>query len=804
MLLNYVKIAWRNAWKNKLWAIINVTSLGIGIAAVLLIFLFIEDERSFDDQHLKGQQIFRLTEIQSFPGSNTQKVAISAPGMGPALMSDYPEVKSFTRYMGYDRLLYKRDGTALIIDMSVVVDTAFLEIFDFELISGNATSALVEPYSIVITQETARKFFGSDDPMGEVLQKGEDDYEVTGVLKNIPENSHLQFDILISISTSIKKYPEFNQNFWGSYLVTYLLMSAETDIVMLERKMPEFLLRHMPWSGSNPNSHTVNDLYKLIFQPLAEVHLGSMDIGQDYHNQRKFNGTYLNVFTLVALLILLIAAVNFMNLITARTSQRWKEVGVRKTIGAKKGQLFWQFSIESTLLGLFAFGFGVLLAFACAPVLNILLDRTLSMQYFLAHPIAMVVAFCATILLGFLASLYPSYYLASFNAVHILRGGKVEDQKSIFRSSLVILQFGLAIGMIICTLIVVQQMYYIENKDIGLNKEHMLLVRLNQDANDVFEPLKAELKASSKVKGVTASRQRLANNLNLQGFKLRTDSVRILVPRHLVVDFDYLDVYEIDLVKGRGFSQHRPLDDGYSFIINETFANNLDLDDPIGVTCGWIMYPDDSLGTIIGVVKDFNYNSLHHAVDNIFLWVNTAWGYTEMSVKISGDNIESSIADVENIWNSFVPNWPFQYSFLDDHFEELYRSDRHMKSFITIMAILAIFIACMGLFGLAAITVGGKVKEIGIRKVLGASIGQIMVRLSKNFALLVIIAFLLFSPVTYLIMKKWLNNFADRIDISPVLFILGFLLAFTIAILTISYHTLRAARLNPVHSLRDD
>ena len=625
MFPNYLKIAWRNAWKNKLWAIINVTSLGIGIAAVLLIFLFIQDERSFDGQHLKGQQIFRLNEIQSFPGSNAQKVAISAPGMGPALLSDYPEIKSYTRYMGQGRRLYQRDGTDFTVDMSVMVDTAFLEIFDFELISGDAATALVEPYSIVITREIAHKLFGIEDPMGEVLRMGEDAYKITGVLKDIPENSHLQFDILISMSTNIREYPEFNEGFWGSYLVTYLLMSAEADMSMLESEMPKFLLRHMPWPGPNPNSRTANDLYKLFFQPLSDVHLASTNIGNDYHNYRKFNGTYIQVFTLVALLILLIAAVNFMNLITARVSQRWKEVGVRKTIGAGTGQLFWQFSLESTLLGLFAFGIAILLAIILAPTINGVLDRALSMQYFVAHPIALALVFGGTLLLGFLAGVYPSYYLASFDAIRTLRGGHIRDKKSIFRSSLVILQFGLAISMITCTLVIVQQMYHMENKDIGLNKDHMLLVRLNKDANAVYLPLKAKLKANSMVKGVTASRQRLANNLNLQGFKVRTDSVRISTPRHLVVDFDYIDVYEIELVKGRGFSQQRPLDDGYSFILNETFVNNLGLDDPIGVTCGWIVYPDDSLGTIVGVVKDFNYNSLHHAVDNLFLWVNSAW-----------------------------------------------------------------------------------------------------------------------------------------------------------------------------------
>ena len=678
------------------------------------------------------------------------------PGMAPALNRDYPEVESFTRYFGRGKRLYRKDDTQLIVEMSVCVDSTFLEIFDFEMIAGDPQTALDLPYSIVVTEETARKFFGHGDPMGQVLTMDGDAFKVTGVLQNLPEHVHMQFDILISMGTVTGDNPDFNEQFGSNFLVTYLLMQQGADITALESKMPDFLLRCMP--PDPEDNGTVNDFYKLYFQQLPEVHLSSMDIEHDYHNYRKFNGSYLGVFTLVGLLILIIATVNFMNLITARASHRWKEVGVRKTVGALKMQMFSQFALESVLLGFFAFLIGMVLAFGFTPVLNELLDRTLSFGYFLEHPMLLLVALASTLLLGFLAGIYPSYYLASFDAVSILRGGNIEDQKSIFHSSLVVLQFGLAIAMIVCTFIVVQQLYYIENKDIGLDKDHMLLVDMNQEANDLFETLKTELLASSNVLGVTASGQRLGNNFHQWGFKLRTDTVKGLTPSNVNVDYDYLDVYDIELIKGRGFSKDRPLDDGYGFIINESFAKEIDIEDPIGISAGHSWYPDDSLGTIIGVVKDFNFNSLHYAVNTLSMVVHTDWGYDEMSVKVNGDNIEASIADVERIWNSLVPGWPFQYAFLDTHFQELYVSDRQMKSVVTMMAILAILIACMGLFGLSAITVERKVKEIGIRKILGASIGQIMVHLSRHFALMVFIAFLLFSPITYMLMKKWLEK----------------------------------------------
>ncbi len=802
MIRNYFKIAWRNTWKNKLWSFLNISSLALGLGACLLIFLFIRDERSFDAFHSEASRIYRLDEIQSFPGTNTQKVALSMPGMGPALTRDYPEIRSFTRYWGRSKQVYRKDDQQVLVDQTIAVDSTFLDIFDFPLLQGDRSTALDEPFSMVLTESTSHKFFGEMDPIGQTLRMEDRDHKVTGVLKDIPENSHLRFDALVSITTVTRENPGFNQQFGSNFLVTYLLMDPKADISALEAKMPEFLLRCMPPDAGSTG--TINDYYQLFFQKLADVHLASTDIEHDYHNYRKFNGSYLGIFTLVGFLILIIASVNFMNLITARASQRWKEVGVRKTIGAHQHQMFTQFSLESAFLGLFSFLTGFLLAWACIPLVNQLLDRKLSMGYFLENPAILLAVFSGTILLSFLSGIYPSFYLSSFNVVRILRGGYQENRRSIFRSSLVVLQFGLAIGMIICTFIVIQQLYFIKNRDIGLNKDHILLVDMNRDANKVFETLKTELKSSSLVKGVTASGQRLGNNFHQWEFKLRTDTVQGLTPSNVNVDFDYLNVYEMELVAGRNFSKERPLDNGYAFIINESLAREIGMDNPVGVAAGHSWYPDDSLGTIIGVVKDFNFNSLHYKINTLSMVVHPDWGYDELSVKIDGQRIDAAIAEVEQIWNKLVPTWPFQYSFLDEHFESLYRSDQQMEAVVTIMAILAILIACLGLFGLAAITTEKKIKEIGIRKVLGASISNILYHLSRNFAWLVVVAFLVFSPVTYWLMQRWLENFAERISIHPGVFLLGLIIALTVALLTISFHTLRAALNNPVTALRDD
>lgn len=800
MFRNYLKVALRNSWKNKLTTFINLFSLAFGIAACLVVYLFINDERSFDAFHSKKDQLYRLNEVQSFPGTNTQHVALSMPGMGPNLAKDYPEVEAFTRFWGRGRRLFEQDDQRYLVEKTVMVDSTFLTLFDFPWLSGQQETALDEPYTMVLTEAVAAKFFGSEDPLGQSLKMGDNLYRVTGLMKNVPENSHLQFDVLISMASVTRENPDFNQQFGSNFMNTYLLMAPDTDMQAFESKMPDFLLRYIP--PNEESSEDVNDYYQVYYQPLPEVHLTSMEVEHDYQNYRKFNGTYLNVFALVGLFIILIAAFNFMNLIIARASHRWKEVGVRKSVGAMKGQLFSQFLVESVLLGLAAFFLAILVNLAFVPLLNLLIDRELSMFYFLDHPQWLLMAFGLSVFLGLLAGLYPSFYLASYDTVRVLKGGNVKNRNSVFTSGLVVLQFGLAIGMIISTMIVVQQLWYMKNKDIGFNKDHIMLVDMNDEANQIFTTLKDELKKTSHVRGVTASGQRIGNNFHQWGFKLKTDSIVGLTPSNVNVDFDYLDVYEIEVKEGRGFSEDHARDNGYAFVINESFAEELALEDPIGVAAGHSWYPNDSLGAIIGVVEDFNFNSLHYDINTLALVVHPDWGYDELSVKISGDNIPAAIRDVERIWNELVPSWPFKYTFLDEHFTELYRSDQQMEAVVTIMAILAILIACMGLFGLAAITTERKIKEIGIRKILGASLGSIMAGLTRSFAFMILLAFIIFSPLTWLLMQSWLEDFAYRIDIQWWVFLLGGVVALTIALITVSYHIIRSARTNPVESLR--
>jgi putative ABC transport system permease protein len=795
MLKNYFSIAIRNIRQNPLYAVINIFSLAIGLAACLVIFLFIADESSFDAFHLKKDNIYRLDEVQSFTGTNVQKVALSMGGMGPTLAAEFPEVKSFTRFWNHGKQLLEKDDAKFLINNVAMVDSTFLQIFDFPLLQGEKGSALNEPYSIVISERTANKFFKNKaEALGQTLVLQNDNYKITGVLKDVPENSHLQFEVLISINTITRKDPEFNNRWGGNFLNTYLVLTPEVNIQAMEEKFPAYLSRHI----DDPD---INKYYVLFLQKLEDVHLASMDIEHDYNNYRKFNGEYLDVFSIIGLFILLIAGVNFMNLTTARASHRWKEIGVRKTVGARKLQLFSQFIFESTLLALVALVLAVLLDLLTLPLLNELIGRKLSMLTLTEHPVNIFLAVIVTLALGVLTGLYPAFYMTSFNMARVLKGKS--DGKSVFRSSLVVVQFGLALAMIVSTLVVIQQLGYMKGKDIGFDKEQMVLISMNQEANEKFVTLKTEMAKSRFVEGVTASGQRLGNNFHQWGFKVKADTgVLRMTPSNVHVDYDYLNVYGIKIKEGRGFSKDRLTDNGLAFVINESLAKELKLKEPIGTPVGHGHYPDDSLGTIIGVVEDFNFNSLHYKINTLAMVVHPDWGYEEMSVKINASNTAEAIAEIKRIWESQVSSFPFTYTFLDEHFSLLYRSDQQMSAVVTVMAVLAILISCMGLFGLAAITTSRKTKEIGIRKALGATEGQITFLLSKNFTALIILSFVLVSPITYWLLAKWLDGFAYRIDIDPLVFLLGGLVSIFIAVGTISYHTIRSARANPVKALR--
>ncbi|MEM9674752.1 MAG: ABC transporter permease [Bacteroidota bacterium] len=798
MIKNYLKIALRNLNRHKVYALINVLSLAIGMAACLVIFLFISDELSFDTFHQKKEHIYRLDEVQSFPGMSPQNVALSMPGMGPNLLNEIPEITDFTRFWVREDLLYEREDLQLVINRSVMVDSTFLDIFDFELLQGDVGTLLDKPYSLVLTETTAKKLFNEDDAVGQQITIGDENFEVTGVLADVPENSHLQFETLISMSTVTRERPEFNDRWGSNFMVTYLVLAPNTDIEQLEGKLPAFLRSHMDEEGAS--------FYELFLQPLSDVHLGSMDIEHDYQNYRKFDGSYIRTFSILAFFVLIIASINFMNLSVARSTNRSKEVGIRKSIGALKKQLIGQFLGESVLLTLIALVLAVLIAIAFIPYLNSISNRSLSLLSIFNNIEVIIGVLIIACLVGVLSGSYPAFFLSSFQPAKVLKG-KMESlsRKSLLRSGLVVVQFATAIALIVGTVLATQQLNFMKSKDIGFNKEQMMLIPMSNEANEQYETLRNELRAHPGVVGVTASGQRIGNNFHQTGGKVKTDtSIHELTISQVNVDYDYLDVYGIQVKEGRAFSREYTTDAGFSFIINESLAQELGLEDPIGAQFGFGWYDNDTLGTIVGVTHDFNYNSLHHSVNTLALHVHPEWGFSELSVKVRPDNLQATIQDIQDTWETLVPNRPFEYSFLNEHFEELYQTDEQMSKVVSVIAGLAIIIACLGLFGLASIATEQRIKEIGIRKVLGASLVQLLAVLSRNFISLILIAFLISVPVTYYLLQGWLEGFAFRINIGWWVFIFAGFLSLLVALMTVSFQTTRAALANPVDSLRSE
>ncbi len=796
MLANYLHIALRNIRQNPIYAFINIFSLSVGLAACISIYLFIYDERSFDAWHRNGKDIYRVNEIQNWTGTKRQLVALTGGPFGPVMKEEFPEIVTYSRFWGGAKRVIRLGEKQFLVDQVATIDSSFLTMFDFNLLHGDKWTALDEPNTMVLTEKTARMFFENpEDAIGQTVTKRDREFKITGILQNVAENSHLQFEALESIETYVRLDSGFNREWNGNFLTTYIQLNPNINWRTFESKLPEWFVR---WTG-DPN---VNEKTSVYLQPFNEVHLGSADVEHDYQNYRKFNGKYLGIFAIAGVFILLIASVNFMNLTTARASHRWKEIGIRTSVGARKHQLFGQFILESLMLALIALMLALLIDFLLLPALNQLINRHLTLEPVFFSPVNLFTTFSMAIVLGLLTGIYPSLYMTSVNAARVLKGG-TGGRKSVFQSSLVVVQFALAVGMMVSTAVVVQQLLFIRNRDNGFETERMLLVQLDRESNRKYETLKNEISRQPNVLGVTASGQRLGNNLHQWGWKVMLDTGIVnMSTSNVNVDPDFLTVYEMELKEGRTFDKGNPLDNGLSFIINEALVKHLQLKNPLGTRVGHNWYDNDSLGTVIGVVKDFNFNSLHHTVNTLSIVSHMDWGFDEMTIKLAGENMSETIAGIKAVWDSQVSGFPFTYTFLDQHMTDLYSTEQQMSSVVSIMAVLAILISCMGLFGLAIITTERRIKEVGIRKALGATELQITMLMSNQFGRLIVIAFVLVTPLAWYLLTNWLNTFAFRISLNPLLFLAGGLLALTIGLLTISYHTLRSARANPVKALR--
>jgi len=800
MIKNYLITALRNMLRHKGFSLINISGLAIGLAAFLLITIFVEYELSFDRVHKKN--IYRLDEVQQFEGMVApQNVALSMYPMASTLKAEFPEVVNATHIFPSEKYSLNKGNERVYLPKIFWADSAFLQIFDFALLKGNRNTCLSEPRSILLTEESAQKFFGKGDPMGQILvHYGWDTtiLKVTGILKNIPKNSHLQFDALGSISTVVDT--SVMHNWGGNWLNSYLQLAANTNVPALEKKFPAYLKRH----NDGNEKH-----YKLFLQQLKDVHAGSVNITHDYNNFQKFDNTYTDIFSVLAILVLAIACINFVNLSTALASSRAKEVGIRKSIGAFRVQLAGQFIGESIVVALISLILALILVYITLPFVRQLSERDLQLPL-LTNPIVLPGLIALALLVGLLSGVYPAAVLSRFNPTRVLKG-LVENMsgKPGLRNALVIGQFTAAIILVIGTLLATQQLLFMQRQPTGFNREQVVILPMSRIANQKYDALKQELLKGSTIKSVTGSGQRLGNNFHQTGARFNGKSgIRELTTSQVLVDYNYLTFYDIHLIEGRNFSQEHG-DNGRAYIINESMAKELLKDDPKAplsslIGKGYAMGWEDSLGSIIGIAKDFNFNSLHHKIETLTMEVKREWGYSELSVKIDATHPKEALNYIQGVWTKMIPDLYFDYTFLDDHFAKMYQSDRQMSVVMSVLAGLAILIACLGLFGLAAFTAQRRTKEIGIRKVVGASIFQVTVLLSKDFLKLVLISFIIASPIAWFGANKWLQDFAYRVNVSVWVFIIAGFAALLIALLTISFQSIKAAIVNPVKSLRTE
>lgn len=795
MYKNYLKIAFRNLLKYRGYSFINIFGLALGMASCLLILLFVNNELSFDGFHEKKANIYRLDEVQTFDGMSPQKVALSMFPMGPNLLADYPEVVDFTRYWNLGRTLVNINNISHYFQNAVRVDTSFFKIFDFELIRGDKENLLNSSASLLLSESNAKRLFGEEDPMGKVIDMPNlgAAFTVSGVFADIADNSHLQFDALFSV---LAWNEERRQNGWGSnYLNTYLQLVPGTNIEKLESKFDEFLVKFM--------SEQALEYYELFLQPLSDVHLGSMDITHDYNNHKKFARSSVNVFMILAVFVLLIASINFMNLSTARAATRSREVGVRKSIGAFKGQITGQFVIESILLAFLALIIAFGLCYASIQSLIEIIDRDLSLSIYF-EPLNLIIVLAVGLLIGLLSGIYPALVMSGFNPVVALKGSGSAGTRSVFRNVLVVFQYAIAIAIIIGTTVATRQLNYMQNLDLGFDKELTVVMNMYQDTNERYDLLSSELKNQPNIVDVTATSQRLGNNLHQTSMQYRADTALIRSSSSFVqVDHNFFDFYKMEILEGRALSDEFTADvQGRSFVVNETLAQELGANGHDVLGMPFSFGGADTLGQIVGIAKDFNYNKLNLKVEPLFMFTHPESYWSEVNVKIKPGNLQEAVKEIETVWTTLFPGRPFEYEFLDQHFDRLYQSEQQLTKVISILSGLAIIIASLGLFGLASFTVRQRLKEMGIRKVLGASVSQIVMILSKKFTLLVFIAFLIAAPVTYYLMDSWLDGYTYKITIGVTVFLMVGIGSWLIALLTVSVQSLRVAKSNPVDTLR--
>jgi putative ABC transport system permease protein len=783
MIKSYLKIAIRNLKKHKAFSFINVSSLAIGMACAILILLWVQDELGYDRFHENSKYLYRVA-IQEELSDGTNRYAITPAPLGPALKETYPEITNTTRVYKLQSVVRYKD--AQFREGCLMVDPSFLKMFTFPLIKGDVNTSLNNPHSVIITQEIAEKYFGNREPMGKTVNINNTfDLTITGILKNVPHNSHLKFDILVPFILAEKLGSSLDS--WHEYqYYTYVQLDKDKTLNEVNKKIRNIIAKIDLDTNSKP-----------YLQSLTKIHLHS---NTKYDIEGQGNIKYIYILSVIALFVLLIACINFMNLSTARSTNRAKEIGVRKVVGAFRTNIMQQFLGESILLALIALIIALFIIQLFIPFFNNLSGKQLSLKDI--ENISIIVRLLGVaIFTGIISGSYPALLLSSFKPVHILRGTLAKGSRGVaFRKALVVVQFSLSIILIISASIAYRQIDFIRNKNLGFEKDHLLYVPLEDQANiQAYYSFKNELKQNPKILRVSASDRVLTNidsKTSGNDWEGKNPDEMIYIYR-LIVDYDFIEISKMKLLEGRTFSPEFPTDLTKAFVVNQEVVKLMGVESAAGKKLKF--WGID--GTIIGVVENFHFKPLHNIIEPIAMLVIPK--YLQYAyIRIHPQNISSTIAFIKKSWEKVYPDSLFEYKFLDDDFDVLYRTEQRMSKILNCFSVFAILVACLGLFGLASFSAEKRSKEIGIRKVLGASVINIAIMLSKDLAKWVILANLIAWPIGYFALSRWLQNFAYRTNISIWPFLMAAVLTFFTAFLTVSYQSIKAAIANPRDSLR--
>jgi putative ABC transport system permease protein len=806
MFENFLKSLYRNLIRNKFYSILNIVGLSVGIATALVILLYVQDELSYDKYNEKYDRIYRL-EGKFIVNNKPDQFAVVPNPLGPAFKLEFPEVEDFVRFDAIGNTLIKYGDNAYYEDDFLLADSSVFKIFSYKLLKGNPEMCLTNPNTIVVSQEIAKKYFGNEDPLGKILIIADGhSLKVTGVMEDIPDNTHLKFDGLISIATAANDQgvDEYNSmrssRFWRIGLYTYILLKENSSIEGVFDKFPAFYDKYMKELGEKYNLS-----FELMATPLAETHFRKGLGGE----RPSGNKVYLLIFSAVAAFILLIAAINYMNMATARSAGRAKEVGIRKVAGAYKSQLITQFLSESVILSLIALIIAFLLVWLVLPDFNNLADKSISLSL-LKNPAIYFEILMITLFIGLLSGSYPAFFLSSFQPVRVLKGSGVKSGKKggALRKILVVLQFVIAIFMIIGTIVVSQQIGFLRNKDLGFDKNNLVVMEVQDSAFlSKAKLFKDELLQSPDISAASSSTG-VPGQINwIQLLKVeqenKMENITVILAQ---TDYDFVKTFGLEVINGRDFDKNMGTDANEAVIINETAAGKFGWgDDAIGKKIHFGFNRDGTGGRmlkVIGIVKDFNFKSLHNEIEPIIFFLRDDPGYF-LTCRISPENQKETLAFIEQKWNEFNPKSPFSYTFMANSMDEMYKADMKIGTIIKITSILIIFIALLGLLGLSSFIAEQRTKEIGVRKVLGASVGNILMLLYKEFALLIFIAFIIAVPIAWWRLDIWLNmNFIYHISLSWVSFLLAGIIAFLVGMLSISYYIVKAATNDPVVSIK--